>query len=214
MLSRCPNCGAGLSLDALVGHDALRQLLAQTLLSGLPFGRQLLRYLGLFRPLKRELRPDRAARLLGEVLADVQRGAVTRRGRDWCAPHALWAAGLDAVLDAAASGSLTLPLTDHAYLYEVLMRMADKQEAAHEAAHEQQRRSPAARTSVQVHGQSLGVLDALGKDPALQKLESDARAAAPMPEAVRQRLGQLKRGAAPRISSSSTPSPTQERKTP
>lgn len=202
MMLRCPNCGAGMSLDALIGHDALRQLLAQTLLSGLPFGRQLLRYLGLFRPLKRELRPDRAARLLGEVLADVQRGAVTRRGRDWCAPHALWAAGLDAVLDAAASGSLTLPLTDHAYLYEVLMRMADKQEAAHEAAHEQQRRSPAARTSVQVHGQSLGVLDALGKDPALQKLESDARAAAPMPEAVRARLARL-RG---RDAASATPS--------
>ena len=192
MMLRCPNCGAGMSLDALIGHDALRQLLAQTLLSGLPFGRQLLRYLGLFRPAKRELRPDRAARLLGEVLADVQRGAITRRGRDWSAPHALWAAGLDAVLDAAAGGSLTLPLTDHAYLYEVLMRLADKQEAAQEAQREQQRRSPAARTSVQVHGQSLGVLDALGKDPALQKLESDARAAAPMPEAVRARLAHLR----------------------
>ena len=202
MMLRCPNCGAGMSLDALIGHDALRQLLAQTLLSGLPFGRQLLRYLGLFRPAKRELRPDRAARLLGEVLADVQRGAITRRGRDWSAPHALWAAGLDAVLDAAAGGSLTLPLTDHAYLYEVLMRLADKQEAAQEAQREQQRRSPAARTSVQVHGQSLGVLDALGKDPALQKLESDARAAAPMPEAVRARLARL-RG---RDAASATPS--------
>ena len=202
MMLRCPNCGAGMSLDALIGHDALRQLLAQTLQASLPFGPALLRYLGLFRPAKRELRPDRAARLLGEVLADVQRGAITRRGRDWSAPHALWAAGLDAVLDAAAGGSLTLPLTDHAYLYEVLMRMADKQEAAQEAESEAARRSRAPRAGVQVDGQSLGVLDALGKDPALQKLESDARAAAPMPEAVRARLARL-RG---RDAASATPS--------
>ena len=123
MMLRCPNCGAGMSLDALVSHQELRQLLA-TALRGLPCGDDLLRYLGLFRPPKRELRPERAARLLREVLADVQRGAVTRRGRDWSAPPELWQAALQAVLDAAAKGSLQTPLTDHAYLHEVLMRLA------------------------------------------------------------------------------------------
>ena len=28
MMLRCPNCGAGMSLDALVSHQELRQLLA------------------------------------------------------------------------------------------------------------------------------------------------------------------------------------------
>ena len=44
MMLRCPNCGAGMSLDALVSHQELRQLLA-TALRGLPCGDDLLRYL-------------------------------------------------------------------------------------------------------------------------------------------------------------------------
>jgi hypothetical protein len=195
MMLRCPNCGAGMSLDALVSHQELRQLLA-TALRGLPCGDDLLRYLGLFRPAKRELRPERAARLLRDVLADMQRGCITRRGRDWSAPPELWQAALQAVLDAAAKGSLQTPLADHAYLHEVLMRLADKQEAAQEAAHEQQRRSRAPRGAVQVTGQSASAAEALAQDPALAKLAADALAAAPMPEAVRAHLAHLRgRGA-------------------
>ena len=201
MMLRCPNCGAGMSLDALVSHQELRQLLA-TALRGLPCGDDLLRYLGLFRPPKRELRPERAARLLREVLADVQRGAITRRGRDWSAPPELWQAALQAVLDATAKGSLQTPLTDHAYLHEVLMRLADKAEGQQESEREALLRSRAPRGAVQVTGQSAGALDALAQDPALAKLAADALAAAPMPEAVRARLAHLRgRGAA-----SATPS--------
>ena len=185
MMLRCPNCGAGMSLDALVGHQELRQLLA-TALRGLPCGDDLLRYLGLFRPAKRELRPERAARLLREVLADMQRGCITRRGRDWSAPPELWQAALQAVLDAAAKGSLQTPLADHAYLHEVLMRLADKAEGRQESEREALLRSRAPR----------GAVEALAQDPALAKLAADALAAAPMPEAVRARLAHLRgRGA-------------------
>lgn len=225
MLTRCPNCGASASLDALISHQALRQLLATVMQLGLPYGGPLMRYLGLFRPARRELRPERAARLLAELLPDIQRGAITRRGRDWPAPPALWHAALDAVLDAAAKGSLQPPLADHGYLYEVLMRLADKQEGAQEAQREQERRSASRPATVQVQGQaahvSTHVAHALGKDPAagppqgggsplggqrntrsdgawghkdpaLLKLEQDARNAAPMPAAVRAQIARLR----------------------
>ena len=39
MLTRCPNCGAGMSLDALIAHEECRQLLAEVMQVGLPFGR-------------------------------------------------------------------------------------------------------------------------------------------------------------------------------
>lgn len=197
MLTRCPNCGASMSLDALIGHDELRALLGDAVQAGLPFGKSVLRYLGLFRPAQRELRPERAARLLRQLLADVQRGAITRRGRDWPATPDMWQAALEGVLDAAAKGSLQPPLLDHGYLHEVLMRLSDKQEARHEAQREQARRNPSRPAAVQVQGQAVHVADALGKDPALLKLEQDARNATPMPAAVRERLQSLKKGKTP-----------------
>lgn len=188
MLTRCPNCGAGMSLDALIGHDELRELLAEAVQAGLPFGKSVLRYLGLFRPAQRELRPERAARLLRQLLADVRRGAITRRGRDWPASADLWQAALDAVLDAAAKGTLQPPLQDHGYLHEVLMRLSDKQEGAQEARREAERRHASRAGAVQVNGQALSVADAMTRDPALQKLDDDARRAVPMPADVRARI--------------------------
>ncbi|MDO5289331.1 MAG: hypothetical protein Q4F13_06815 [Pseudomonadota bacterium] len=196
MLTRCPNCGASASLDALVAHQALRQALADVL-ALLPAGGLLLRYLGLFRPAQRELRPERAARLLRELLPDMQRGAITRRGREWPAAPQLWQTALDAVLDAAAKGSLQPPLQDHGYLYEVLMRLSDKQEAGQEAQREQERRSAGRPAALQARGQASHVADALAKDPALKTVYEAARNAAPMPAHVRARLNAIKKGNTP-----------------
>ena len=113
MLTRCPNCGAGMSLDALIAHEECRQLLAEVMQVGLPYGRAVIRYLGLFRPAKRELRMERVARLLRELLPDLQRGAITRAGRDWPLTPEQWQAGLQAVLDAADKGTLKIKLANN-----------------------------------------------------------------------------------------------------
>ena len=197
MLTRCPNCGAGMSLDALIAHEECRQLLAEVMQVGLPYGRAVIRYLGLFRPAKRELRMERVARLLRELLPDLQRGAITRAGRDWPLTPEQWQAGLQAVLDAADKGTLQPPLADHGYLHQVLMRLVDKSEASAETEREAGRRAAPRAATVQVKGRSLPIGEALqvayaGKDPALAKLDADAKAATPMPADVRAQISRLR----------------------
>lgn len=201
MLTRCPACGAQLSLDVLVAHDDARELLRELMAHSHPFGHLLVRYLALFRPAKRELRMDKATRLLRELMVDVQRGAITRRGRDWPVTVDQWTAAMRAVIDAADTNNLTRPLQDHGYLHEVLARLADKAEAQAERTQEAERRSPQRPSTVQVKGQALPIGEALqvayaGKDPALAKLDADAKAAAPIPAAVREKLEALRRRAA------------------
>ena len=67
MRTRCPSCGATLSLDALIAHDGAREALAVALTLPGALGPALLRYLALFRPVNRELTMDRVARLLAEL---------------------------------------------------------------------------------------------------------------------------------------------------
>lgn len=55
MRTRCPACGATLSLDALVAHDGAREALATTFKLSGPLGSAVVRYLALFRPESRAL---------------------------------------------------------------------------------------------------------------------------------------------------------------
>ena len=72
MRTRCPSCGATLSLDALIAHDAAREALAAAFKLSGQLGSALVRYLALFRPESRELTMDRVARLVGDLLPDLQ----------------------------------------------------------------------------------------------------------------------------------------------
>lgn len=120
MKTRCPACGATVSLDALLGHEAAREALALVFnLSG-ALGSAVARYLGLFRPARRELSMDRVAKLLGEILPDLQRGEIERDGHTHPAPHDAWIWAIGQALEARASGRLKLPLTGHGWLYEVI----------------------------------------------------------------------------------------------
>lgn len=49
MRTRCPSCGATLSLDALVAHDGAREALAAVFKLSGPLGSAVVRYLALFR---------------------------------------------------------------------------------------------------------------------------------------------------------------------
>lgn len=138
---QCPACGAEMSLDVVLSHEALRRATFELLQMSLPLGALVMRYVALFRPAKNRMGADRMAKLVAQLLPDMQRQVITHRGRDWDMPLEGWRAGFEAMLEKAAAGKLTLPLDTHAYLYTVLVGLADKLEAGQEASTEQQRRN-------------------------------------------------------------------------
>lgn len=130
----CPACHATFSLDVALARDADAEAVAQLLDEHLvpELRGVLVRYLALFRPGKNQLGIARAVRLAGELAVDMHRGAITRKGRDWAAPLAVWRDAIEHMLAMRDKGTLTLPLSGHGYLYEVICGMADKAEAATE----------------------------------------------------------------------------------
>lgn len=141
MRMTCPSCHAEMSLEALLESEAARQAVARLAVISLPFGALVLRYVALFRPAKRRLSIERMVALIEELLPDMERGFIERKGREWAAPRDAWQAAIDTVLAARDKGTLTPPLTSHGYLYEVLVGLADKHEAQLERDREQQARS-------------------------------------------------------------------------
>jgi len=115
------------------------------------------------------------------------------------------------------AGRLDLPMKSHAYLYSILMGMADKLEATFEA-QDNAARFAAARAmpdaaTVQVKGQTLRMGDALqqvhgDRDPALVKLDNATRNAAPMPAEVRAKLAALRGAPKPAATAATTTTPT------
>ncbi len=120
MKTRCPCCGTTLSLDALVAHDGARDALIAAFRMGGALGGALVRYLALHRPETRELSMDRVAKLLSELLPDVQAQRITRAGQVFDAPADAWIWAIDQALAARDAGRLKTPLKGHGYLYEVL----------------------------------------------------------------------------------------------
>ena len=143
MRLKCPSCNAEMDLDVLLAHEEGRHVLAQLLLMGVPMGALLLRYIGMFRPGKRALAMSRTLALLSELWPDITRGAITRKGRDWATTPAQWQQAFEQMLAARDKGSLTLPLTSHGYLYEVLLGMVDKAEGQAERERESSHRGRA-----------------------------------------------------------------------
>ena len=120
MRTRCPNCGTTLSLDALIAHDGARDALGVAFKLSGPLGHALVRYLGLFRPKTRELTMDRVAKLLGELLPDVQAQRIERNGQVFNATPECWVWAIEQALVARESGRLETPLKGHGWLYQVM----------------------------------------------------------------------------------------------
>lgn len=161
----CPVCGAEESLDSLmarmVDDDQVRRLIADVLTCSLQLGSLTLRYLRLHKPTKHRLRLEKVRALLVELVPDMQRKMINRKGRDWTVTLDAWKAGFEAVFDAAEKGSLTLPLEGNAYLYEVLLRLADRVEARDERDTEASRRSRTHQAGPQGMGDLLTELPRL-----------------------------------------------------
>jgi hypothetical protein len=136
----CPACHAEMSLDVLLGREADARALAAFLEGHVRLGDALVRYVSLFRPPKRRLAIARVVGLLGELLHDIERGAINRRGRDWPCGDDTWRTAIDTLLAKRDKNALTLPLSSHGLLYEVMAGLADKAEAAAEAVTEATRR--------------------------------------------------------------------------
>lgn len=134
----CPECGhhaapAGFAVDADSKQYA-------ALLADLPppVARAVMSYIALFAPRARKLTAPRARKLLEELAPLIKAERITRRGREWIAPQAAWITAIDDLL--ARRDKLTLPLTTHGYLLDVLTSTADRIERAAEDQREQQLR--------------------------------------------------------------------------
>lgn len=179
LVNVCPACGAEESLDGLLGRmiddTDTRRLIADVLTTSLPLGGDVVRYLRLHKPAKQRLRMSRVAALLAELVPDIKRGAITRKGRDWQAGHETWRQALAAVHEAKDKGTLQLPLDGNAYLYEVIVRMVDRHERDAEGRAEAERqnrraagwRDPGATSVAQVVAQVAALGGELPVAPAL-----------------------------------------------
>lgn len=120
MKTRCPNCGALASLDALMGNDEASAAIAAVARIGGELGKRWIKYIGMFRPTKTQLTFDRVAKLTNECISDIELQRIERNGQVFNAPPEAWIYGIDQVIKARDSGKLKTPLTSHGYLYEII----------------------------------------------------------------------------------------------
>lgn len=136
MKTRCPCCGTTLSLDALVAHDGARDALNAAFKISGELGAAIIKYLGLFRSETRELSLDRVAKLLNELVPDIQAQRISHDRRTYETPVAAWIWSIEQVLAVRSQGRLKTPLKGHGYLYTVLTTWRPSAGAV--IAHEQQ----------------------------------------------------------------------------
>lgn len=136
----CPNCGAELLVEQIFGHAVDHRAFLHLATISVPLGARVMQYLQLFAPARNRLTMARKAKLIEQLLPDLQRQAINHKGRDWHAPLQAWEIAIDGMLLQRDQGKLQLPLSGHGYLYAVLASMADKVERSGENQREQSRR--------------------------------------------------------------------------
>ena len=219
MRTRCPCCGTTASLDVLVTHEDARAALAAAFQLSMPLGSALVRYLALFRPATRELTMARVATLTHELLPSLQAGSIPRKGRDWPVQSDDWVLAIELTLQARDAGKLTLPLTGHGYLFEVLSSIADRAERVQEDALQAKRLARAdapaiaAAATVTVRGQTMTIGQGLaqvygGRDPTLARLDADNGTKKGMPADFKANLAKLRAGP---LSAGTVPLPTSDK---
>lgn len=194
----CPWCHYEVPLIALFNDAEARAAFVKLAELSMPLGARVLRYVALFGTARQRVTTRGELRLVAQLLPDLQRRAITHKGRDWTAPLTVWDEAFEEVFSARDSGALELPLTSHGYLYAVIQRLSDRHEAQAEAKAEHAKRVAPVRGAVQVRGGAMSIGDALGamssgKDATLASLDERDKQAAPMPESVRQKLAEMKK---------------------
>ena len=198
LVNTCPVCGAEESLDAMlhrmIQDDEARRLIYEVMTRSFVLGGHVARYLRLHKPAKHRLSMAKARTVLAELVPAVT-GSFTRKGREWQLGRDGWDAAFAAVFRQAESGALQLPLSGNAYLFEVAMQLADKAEAAAEKQHEHSLRSREYRSDAATDIAAVAANALQQRDPALVKLDQDSARATPMPEHIKAKIRQLKKGA-------------------
>lgn len=120
MKTRCPNCGAVHSLDSLINDTDAAETLKMLLELDADIGKAAIRYIGLFRPERSQLSWGRTAKLLKELLPDIQQATIHRDGITYPAPQEAWIYGFTETINARDLGRLKIPLKSHGYLYEII----------------------------------------------------------------------------------------------
>ena len=137
----CPVCGAEFDLAVLFKSEESRRTFDRLTANCSPLKARLAQYAALAKPPKHKLDTDKALRIIATLLPDIERGAITRNGRDWPAPQAAWAQAIDQMLERRNAGALELPMKGHGYLYAILTGMADRFEGQAEQQREQELRT-------------------------------------------------------------------------
>lgn len=148
----CPVCGAEFDLAVLFKSEESRRTFDRLTANCSPLKDRLAQYAALAKPPKHKLGTDKALRIITTLLPDIERGAITRNGRDWPAPLSAWAQAIDQMLERRNAGTLELPMKGHGYLYAILAGMADKFEGQAEQQREQQLRTGPRAATVTVNG--------------------------------------------------------------
>ena len=198
----CPVCQSELSLEQILGHLDDEQAFARLVALSVPSAHLVVRYIGLFTPEKQRLTLRKKVRLIQQLLPDLQRQAITHKGRDWPAPLAYWGLAIEQMLATRSAGRLDLPMTGHGYLYAVIAGMADKLEAVAERESEHVKRHGPRVDTVTIHGQILPIGQALQvlaghTNPVLAALDAQSQLATPVPTQARELLAALKKGQTP-----------------
>lgn len=120
MKTRCHNCGATSSLDLLVSTNSAGRAFVAAFNVPPAIAPLMLKYLGLFRPVNRELAFGRATTLISEITPFINNGKLTFDRQTTDAPLAAWSWGINQVLVARDTGKLTVPMSNHNYLYRIV----------------------------------------------------------------------------------------------
>lgn len=186
LVNACPVCGAEESLDALllrmIADEEARALIYVVITLSFPLGSDVVRYLRLHTPTSQKLRMSTISKVLAELVPDVQRTAIEHKGRIWAVSPESWRAAFRVIFDAAERGTLSLPLRGNGYLYGVLVKLTDRQEAALESEREQTARQRTSEAGPRPVGDL--VAEGLTTAPSAARIEPEAEQPAADPEAA------------------------------
>ena len=174
----CPCCGAVASAEAWQNDLEARAVLAAAIKLDEPIPRQLLPYLGLFRPAERSLSWKRTARLIQELSGLVATGYVQVQGKPArpCPPQ-VWALAMEQMTERGMA--ISRPMGNHNYLRKVAWQLADKLDADIEARQYREERSGTARAErqlerqqeqVKLSAEELETLERFGLDKAIERM--------------------------------------------
>jgi hypothetical protein len=133
----CPHCDLEFPISSGFADGEGKRLAALFVEFEPKLGRATLAYLRLFKPPKATLRTSRAVKLVQALWELVCAGSVCKDERSGLlrpASQALWADGIDQMLQASAA--LSLPLENHDHLRAVVYGLADAADAKRERARE------------------------------------------------------------------------------